>query len=932
MRKSIKRIVSTVLAASMVLTSSVVNTALVSAAPSGTVDSFNVNNLTVGTYSENTYVESNKFLLLAKASVDTGAAAPATGTVQVDANKKTFPSGESYTQRFKFGGSALTAAGESVPSAKAIVLETTGAGTLTVDALSSSSGDVRQLDLINASTGEIVDKMSAYGAIADLPGVQTLAVPAAGVYYIASDVTVGGGINIYGIYSTVALKEKPVLPSGSVVTTTTTTTTEATTVEPTTEATTSAVDTTTETTTLATAEANQVVITPVYTKTADGGVDVDYYASVGEGAKFNNYTLFVDFDAAKLAPKTANDGNITLVAGKDATGNDIVLKASNATNIANQFANVPAAGNSDFTGADGTKTQAQLGRIKVAYCVFDNDFSVAAGNLPAFATSGKLFSIHFDAVEGATVDGANLSVSVGTLNAVSADATVNSTPANKTNDTVIGGAETTTEATTETTTVTTTETTTVDTAFAIAGDTVNAKTGDVKTVTFKLNNNPGVASVVAIVSFDPTKLELQSGAVNGFAATSDVINNQMAYVPTAGDPDYAGKADGTKTAAQLGIVKFALANAGSDVTGNGTAFTLNFKVLATEAGTYNVDLNVLSAANTSATLIDCVGKNGAIVIAGSEVTTEATTIATTEATTETTTVETTTKKDTTTETTTAATTETTTRKQGGSSGGGGGGSSTKHTTTTTEATTVEASTETTTAAVDTPSNDEKPPVVIDPDKGISVNPPVQKNEDFKGFQDIENYPWAKDSINKLAELGIISGVADGTYGPALPCKRGDFAILINKTLGIQVTSTEKNFTDNADSSKYYYNDLIVGYNAGILSGYGDNNYKPEQYCTREEMAVLIAKSFEWLGNDVTSVDQSVNNKYSDVANISWWSAPYVAYLTDKGIMNGNADGTLLPKNYINRAEMAVMMSKVYDYAVELVNAKRAELNLNQVEG
>lgn len=921
MRKSIKRIVSTVLAATMVLTSTTVANLSTTFAADGSVSSLPI---TIDSSTgSNTPVKFDDVVKGTEVKVsavinysNVGNGKPG-AFVTVQANKGTGTSETTDTiAKVKLGsGGVLTADvnGDSLGTANEntdvpvdfIINTETGAFSIIVNGTTYTSSAFVDSKFTNGIAGV---KISAAKKDASNYRITTL-----------KSLTYSNGTPVGGETTTV---------------TTTTTTTEATTVEPTTEATTSAVDTTTETTTLATAEANQVVITPIYTKTADGGVDVDYYASVGEGAKFNNYTLFVDFDAAKLAPKTANDGNITLVAGKDATGNDIVLKASNATNIANQFANVPAAGNSDFTGADGTKTQAQLGRIKVAYCVFDNDFSVAAGNLPAFATSGKLFSIHFDAVEGATVDGANLSVSVGTLNAVSADATVNSTPANKTNDTVIGGAETTTEATTETTTVTTTETTTVDTAFAIAGDTVNAKTGDVKTVTFKLNNNPGVASVVAIVSFDPTKLELQSGAVNGFAATSDVINNQMAYVPTAGDPDYAGKADGTKTAAQLGIVKFALANAGSDVTGNGTAFTLNFKVLATEAGTYNVDLNVLSAANTSATLIDCVGKNGAIVIAGSEVTTEATTIATTEATTETTTVETTTKKDTTTETTTVATTETTTRKQGGSSGGGGGGgSSTKHnTTTTTEATTVEASTETTTAAVDTPSNDEKPPVVIDPDKGISVNPPVQKNEDFKGFQDIENYPWAKDSINKLAELGIISGVADGTYGPALPCKRGDFAILINKTLGIQVTSTEKNFTDNADSSKYYYNDLIVGYNAGILSGYGDNNYKPEQYCTREEMAVLIAKSFEWLGNDVTSVDQSVNNKYSDVANISWWSAPYVAYLTDKGIMNGNADGTLLPKNYINRAEMAVMMSKVYDYAVELVNAKRAELNLNQVEG
>ena len=199
----------------------------------------------------------------------------------------------------------------------------------------------------------------------------------------------------------------------------------------------------------------------------------------------------------------------------------------------------------------------------------------------------------------------------------------------------------------------------------------------------------------------------------------------MAYVPTKGDTDYPG-ADGIKTAAQLGVVKFALANAGADVTGNDTAFTLDFKVLATKAGTYPVELNVLSQTNTNATTLNCVGKNGAIVIAGSDVTTEATTQVTTEATTVT---ETTTKRsDVTTEATTA--TETTTKRpSSGGGGGGGGGSSHKATTTTT---TVETTTEATTGNIDIPSKDDKP-VVINPDNGISINPPTNKDENFQGL-------------------------------------------------------------------------------------------------------------------------------------------------------------------------------------------------------
>jgi hypothetical protein len=82
------------------------------------------------------------------------------------------------------------------------------------------------------------------------------------------------------------------------------------------------------------------------------------------------------------------------------------------------------------------------------------------------------------------------------------------------------------------------------------------------------------------------------------------------------------------------------------------------------------------------------------------------------------------------------------------------------------------------------------------------------------------------------------------------------------------------------------------------------------------MFVLVAKTLEFLGEDVTSTDLSVNDKYNDVDSISWWSAPYCAYLTDMGIIGGTADGNAEPQRDINRAEMAVMMYRDYQFIVD----------------
>jgi hypothetical protein len=289
--------------------------------------------------------------------------------------------------------------------------------------------------------------------------------------------------------------------------------------------------------------------------------------------------------------------------------------------------------------------------------------------------------------------------------------------------------------------------------------------------------------------------------------------------------------------------------------------------------------------------------------------------------------------DGTTTTTIAADTTTETSTKGSNSSSGGGG--TKKTTTTeatTEATTakVEASTEATTAAAKDFKVDADGNIVFTTPDGneVKVNVKTDVIDPDVTYDDIVG-KYYEPYVLALAKRGIISGTGNNMYSPELPCKRADFAILINNTLGLETTIT-KNFDDNTNPEKYYYNDVRMGYSAGILSGYGDNNYKPENYCTREEMFVLVAKTLEYLGVDVTSTSESVLNKYADKADISWWSSPYCAFLTDAGIITGS-NGNIEPDRYINRAEMAVMMYKDYEYIVNYIDELKAKAAAAAVE-
>ena len=450
-----------------------------------------------------------------------------------------------------------------------------------------------------------------------------------------------------------------------------------------------------------------------------------------------------------------------------------------------------------------------------------------------------------------------------------------------------------------------------------------------------------MSAFTGFIVYNPKEVQAIS-AEGGDADITAMINEQLAYKPSTQNPDYT--TDGNKTTAELGRIKIAYIYRNGDAIGtigegnsNKVLSNIKFKVLSDEDKDGKIAVKFVSSEKEGSPLagsvaytvegnLATVGLNANIIVEGgsSESTTETTTVSTSESTTETTTIST---SESTTETTTTTTTETssetTTKRTNNGGGGGGGGASVKKTTTTTEATTeettskvVEGSTEETTNKIVISDNGEVK--IVTPDgTEVKVNVPKDVVNSDVNFSDLGNYGWAKDYINKLAELGIVTGTEDGIYSPELGCKRGDFAILINRTLGLDVTPT-KNFSDN-EEGKYYYNDVRMGYTAGILSGYGDNTYKPEKYCNRDEMFVLVAKTLEYLGVDVTSTPTSVNNKYSDVADVAWWSAPYLAFLTQEGIVTGNANGNVEPKKDINRAEMAVMMYKDYEFVRDYVD-------------
>ena len=93
--------------------------------------------------------------------------------------------------------------------------------------------------------------------------------------------------------------------------------------------------------------------------------------------------------------------------------------------------------------------------------------------------------------------------------------------------------------------------------------------------------------------------------------------------------------------------------------------------------------------------------------------------------------------------------------------------------------------------------------------------------------------------------------------------------------------------------------------AGIVTGYGDGTFAPENNITREEFATMLARYAQKYGT-YTAGSASDFAAYGDASAVDSWAAEYVAWAVKGGYMGKNTD-VLTPLANMTRAEAAAMV-------------------------
>jgi len=188
---------------------------------------------------------------------------------------------------------------------------------------------------------------------------------------------------------------------------------------------------------------------------------------------------------------------------------------------------------------------------------------------------------------------------------------------------------------------------------------------------------------------------------------------------------------------------------------------------------------------------------------------------------------------------------------------------------------------------------------------IELKPVIQATVPGKSisveWKDIKGH-WAEGAIREAAELGFVTGYANGTFLPNNAVTRAEFSAMIVRALHLELGADSKlTFNDSERIAAWAKPYISAAVKAGLLNGYGDGSFRGDKLINRTEMVAIIMRAL-----DIKSAKDS-KLLFADALEIPAWATGYVAAAVETGIIKGRNGNRFAPHDHATRAESVVVI-------------------------
>jgi hypothetical protein len=166
--------------------------------------------------------------------------------------------------------------------------------------------------------------------------------------------------------------------------------------------------------------------------------------------------------------------------------------------------------------------------------------------------------------------------------------------------------------------------------------------------------------------------------------------------------------------------------------------------------------------------------------------------------------------------------------------------------------------------------------------------------------------WAREAIENMSKKGVVNGYEDGTFRPQNSITREEFAKMIAVTFGLNLSVTQDVYFTDVPADRWSSKFIAVAkdYLTGYYPPKGKAFFDPEAKATREDVAVALVKA---LGISTNPSIGAPVLTFKDSNKISSGLRSYIDTATTYNLISGYEDRTFRPQEPITRAEVAALL-------------------------
>lgn len=179
------------------------------------------------------------------------------------------------------------------------------------------------------------------------------------------------------------------------------------------------------------------------------------------------------------------------------------------------------------------------------------------------------------------------------------------------------------------------------------------------------------------------------------------------------------------------------------------------------------------------------------------------------------------------------------------------------------------------------------------------------------YTDAAPTTWYHDGVHYCIDNGLMQGVSPTQFLPDGSTTRAQLVTILWRLEGAPAARGDETFLDAADGV-WYTAAVRWAAGEGIVRGYGDGRFGPDDAVTREQMVAILYRFAQYKGADVSVGGDTNILSFSDAAAVSEYAVPAMQWACGSGLVAGIAQEgglALVPKGTTTRAQAATLMMR-----------------------